>query len=834
MKYIDLSGRWTLEIAEHSIPIQLPGDSYSALIGSGIMPDPYYADNELNSRWPEYESCTIHRSIDIDPDETGELYFESLDCIADVYINDSFVGRNTNMFHPFRVQIAEQLKKGRNTISITFPAYHDALQTGSYEIPMVIFPVQFPHRNLLRKVQCHAGWDWGPCLMVHGIYGRMHIASSPWGCIHHLHCDIEKSSEQKTEQPAEHRTDGGSNSCWTVNLCIEYEGYQKSSAECSFSLEGGTVLLQQYDIEPGMNKIQQQLHIEDPQLWWPRGYGEQALYTLRVQIHDSVQEKQIGFRSLEWIAEDDADGRSLFLRINGRNIFAKGANWIPTDALPSRQTVANYERLLQDASAANMNILRVWGGGQYEADIFYELCDKMGILIWQDFMFSCALYPADDEFLQSVRREAEYQIKRLKDHPSLALWCGNNENLAALNWFEISRNNRDRYLVDYDRLNNGILRQSVASMDSGRMFWGSSPSDGSDDYNMKWYDDSRGDMHYWSVFHERKAFTSYRDVIPRFCSEFGFQSFPSPDIIASYCPPEEQNLTTAIMDHHQRHPAGNAIIIEQLARYFRFPVSTEHALYLSQIQQAMAIATAIEYWRCMRPRCMGIMYWQLNELWPGCSWASIEYNGTWKPLHYLVKRYYEDTQIFSMVHKETLQSYISHDGYNACTGSIELRHIAFDGSIIWEEDQEIEILPACATLVQQREDYEPDRGFIHGILHFEDPKLGTREIRECWNLLAFPKYCKLEKPTITVEIEQKTERTVDITLQTTMPAFYVLLYFPGLAGNFDDNLLILLPHKKKTISFYARRAISAAELRETLVIHDLYSLCYDESSLSGF
>ncbi len=295
-----------------------------------------------------------------------------------------------------------------------------------------------------------------------------------------------------------------------------------------------------------------------------------------------------------------------------------------------------------------MNMVRVWGGGHYENDIFYDLCDQLGILVWQDCMFSCSLYPATSWFLKSVKDEITYQVKRLKDHPSLALWCGNNEDVGALTWFESSRRERDKYLIDYDRLNEGIIGKTIKELDPLRKWWSSSPSAGESDYSDCWHDDSKGDMHYWSVWHEGKPFEAYKEIIPRFCSEFGFQSFPSLPLLTKVITHDgtknvdsgEFNLSSSVMEHHQRNDRGNTIILSTMLRYFHLPSSFAHQIYISQIQQSFAMQTAIEYWRSNRPRCMGTLFWQLQDNWPVASWSSIEYGGKWKALQYEAKRFY--------------------------------------------------------------------------------------------------------------------------------------------------------------------------------------------------
>ena len=389
-------------------------------------------------------------------------------------------------------------------------------------------------------------------------------------------------------------------------------------------------------MKKGKNTVKNDFIVENPRLWYPVGYGSQELYELSVSTPDSEVVKNVGLRDLQVINEKDEFGVSLFFKINGINVFAKGANWIPCDAMPSRQTAEKYEKLLESARLANMNTIRVWGGGQYEREIFYDICDRKGILVWQDLMFSCALYQSDDSFIANVETELEYQIPRLKSHASLAMYCGDNEVFGATGWYD---KNRTKWLINHDRLNQA-LGKMVKRLDPDRYFHPSSPSDGKNIMTDGWHNDSCGDMHYWAVWLGGKSFDGYYDVKPRFCSEFGYQSFPSLENVRKYCPEDQRNIFSSVMEHHQKCASGNTPIIAMCSKYFLMPESFREFLYISQLQQALAIKTAVEYWRTLKPRCMGTLYWQFNDNWQVASWSGLEYDGKWKQLQYHAKRFY--------------------------------------------------------------------------------------------------------------------------------------------------------------------------------------------------
>jgi len=503
------------------------------------------------------------------------------------------------------------------------------------------------------------------------------------------------------------------------------------------------------------------------------------------------------------VNRDDEIGRSMFFRVNGRDIWAKGANWIPTDALPALQTDERYRELLQSSRDANMNMIRVWGGGQYERDAFYDLCDRMGLLVWQDFMFSCSLYPSQEWFLDAVCVEATAQVKRLQSHPAVAIWCGNNENLGALGWFDISRKNPGRYLIDFDRLYNGVIGKVVGELDPGRPFWPSSPAAGEGDFSDNWHDDSSGDMHYWSVWHEGKPFEGYYEVVPRFCSEFGFQSFPSLHTIRTFAPAEHENPTAPLLEHHQRHPRGNTIVTETIARYFRVPFTFGDFLYLSQVQQAMAIRMAVEYWRSRRPVSMGALYWQLNDVWPVVSWSSLEYDGRWKLLHYEARRFFAPVHVTLLVKDGTLHGTVLNDRDETLRGDVRLRFLDWRGNTVSVHRNAVSVEPdsAVEAYALPVDQIGHDSHDVFAVIDWEPVTDGASErvsgepLRN-WCFLTEPKRCELLDPDVTVSI---TDSVVTVAVSNA-PAFWTTLESTNPDHRFSDAGFLLLPGESKSIS----------------------------------
>ncbi|RYG90797.1 glycoside hydrolase family 2 protein [Loktanella sp. IMCC34160] len=623
-----LAGRWTLadDTGDHACDIDLPGDGISGLERAGLIPDPYWGRNEYDLRWICERDWTARRQVVL-ADPAVDLVISGLDTVAEVRWNGQLVLSAENVHRTYRVDLTGAARAGENEVEITFKS---ALREGKARHDLLPFPVpwsknnnQIPYGNALRKVQCDFGWDWNIALASFGISGdiRLEPAAAP-------RIDGVLVWQDHAEGAA------------TVTVKVQATGCDDQEAE--IILCGQTA---KATIAGGVAEAT--LTIPDPVLWWPNGQGAQVLHDLTVVIGAVAATRRIGLRKIELVTEPDSDGASFRFRVNGRDVFAKGANWIPADALHGRITPDKTRALLQSASDAHMNMIRVWGGGRYEAEDFYDACDELGLLVWQDFMFACSLYPSTDDFLSEVRAEVAEQVARLQHRTCLALWCGDNELVGALDWYPEARENRDRYIVNYDRLNRTI-ETGLRAVDPSANWWPSSPSLGVMDFRDGWHVDGQGDMHFWSVWHEGRDFDHYRDVKPRFCSEFGFQSYPSMPVIETFTDPKDRNIASPVFESHQKNAGGNARIAETMFRYFRWPERFSDFVWLSQIQQAEAIKTAVTQWRGLKPYCMGTLYWQLNDTWPVCSWSSLDYGGGWKMLHYYAQRFYAPVNVVAM------------------------------------------------------------------------------------------------------------------------------------------------------------------------------------------
>lgn len=830
-----LNGEWKLSGPKTNCTINLPGDVHSCLIKNTIIPDPYYGCNEKDLLWVGQSQWTFEREFEYKKIKETKSILEitQADTCFTVYINGYIAGKGQNQFARHRFDITEYIQEGKNKIKFIFDS---AEKTGKEKYEQLPYPVPFaeyencsPYRNMIRKAQCHGGWDWGPNIMPVGIYDDILIETVSDGLFDSVRINYEKNKN-----------------LWTAYIFIDYTSYIKGVKTFSAVLSGKDIETKKIDktvnLEYGQNTIAAVITVNNPTPWKTSGelkqenLTENILYNLIITENDSACgeksiEKKIGFSTLKVVSEKDNSmgkpGRSLYFENNGHKIFSKGENWIPVDVIPSRCTKERYEYLLKSAFDANLNTIRVWGGGMYENDYFYELCDKYGIIIWQDCMFACSLYPTTPDFLAEVEDELEYQIPRLQSHPCIGIWCGNNENYGTINWFPEIKDQRDRYLVDYDRLNHSTVGYEVKKLDPARQFWPSSPCAGPDDFADNWHSDSMGDMHFWSVWHEKKSFDAYLSINPRFVSEFGYESFPSLKTIMEFAEEKDFNFTSKVMEYHQRSGNGNSIILEMFSRYFRFPNGFENMIYLSQVQQALAIKTAVEYWKSLSPHCMGTIIWQINDVWPCPSWSSIEYNGKWKLLHYEIQKFFSDVSL-SAFNKDGLSKIVAaNHTFEKIHGEYEVHFIGFDGMEYKKSiKKKVSLKPEENTVLFEQA-YDPksennNQYFIYVTMN-ADSDTGLHY--DCDNTLFLDvyKHCNIQKSQIELIINEKKD-FFEIQLTSNLPSFFVALDTLKIDGRFSTNNITLLPGKTKTIIFKPESKVYLNDLKKDLKIFDLSSI----------
>ncbi len=626
MDRFSLDSAWEISFSEHSdnnCTGMVPGSVYSALIDAGKMDDPFWRSNEMSALAIAAQDVEFSKTFEFNAalqnSRCIRLLCEGLDTLAVITLNGREAGRADNMHRIWEFDVRSLLVPGENHISIRFAsptryireAYAQSRADGTTDA-MTGFP-------LLRKAHCMFGWDWGPRLPDMGI----------WRGISLVAFDTARISGVQVTQT--HET-----GCVTLRVVSDAE-----IADPQADVRARVTVIAPDGQALQAEGVDCDIVVDNPRLWWPNGLGDQPLYTVRAELLCGgevldVWERRIGLRVMTVRRQKDEWGESFAHEVNGVAFFAMGADYIPEDNILSRVTPERTRRLLSDAAEAHCNVVRVWGGGYYPDDFFYDICDELGLVVWQDFMFACAVYNLTEEFERNIRAEITDNVRRLRHHASLGLWCGNNEMeqfVAEGMWVSSPRQK-----ADYIKMYEYIIPQILQAEDPQTFYWPASPSSGGsfDAPN----DDSRGDVHYWAVWHGGLPFTDYRNHCFRYVSEFGFQSFPAMKTIEAFTLPEDRNVFSYVMEKHQRNASANGKILMYLSQMYLYPRDLDTLVYASQLLQAQAMQYGVEHWRRHRGRCMGAVIWQLNDCWPVASWSSIDYFGRWKALHYSMKRFF--------------------------------------------------------------------------------------------------------------------------------------------------------------------------------------------------
>ena len=683
-----LDSNWSFRTinSKTSHPATVPGNIYSDLIDNSIIEDPFIGDNEFKLQWVSDSTWIYQTRFDVSSTilnkENIDLNFEGLDTYAQVYLNDSLILSSNNAFRNYKVPVKDFVLLN-NSLSIKFTPTHIKEEIEKNKLG---YTLPEGRRIFTRKAQFQYGWDWGPSLNTIGIWKG--VSLNAWNDAKIEHVFLKKKSYTKDQAK--------------ITAKITLSDPPKEPTLIVLSIAGKDFSL---PIQAGNEKkeFDVPLTIDNPKFWWPHNLGEPYLYEVDIKLRkgavvtDNVKVNH-GVRNVSLISDDDQYGQSFYFMINGIPVYMKGANYIPQHSLQNRVTDAHYENLLQDVVDANMNMLRVWGGGIHENNIFYDLCDRKGILVWQDFMYACAMYPGDEPFLRNAEKEAEDQLLRLRNHPSIVLFCGNNENSEG--WHRWGWQNgktkaqKDKIWADYLKLFDSILPNQVAKY-TDVDYWESSPKYGRG--NPKYQ--SEGDAHDWWVWHDAYPFEHFEDFVPRFMSEFGFQSFPSADVMKFINQSDDIQIDTKAIRSHQKHHRGFELIDLYIGRDYLIPDNDEDYIFLSQLVQARGMRIGIEAHRRAKPYNMGTLYWQLNDCWPGISWSSIDHFGNWKALHYEAKDAFENVLISFERHNDRVNVYIVNDLITSLDESLEMKLIDFDGNVLWSASKQIKVPSSSSNLV---------------------------------------------------------------------------------------------------------------------------------------
>jgi beta-mannosidase len=806
---------------------KVPGDVISDLLNNQLINDPYYDENEKDVQWIEKQDWEYRTKFDVPVDVmNGDrlfLHFDGLDTYADVYLNDSLIMKADNMFRSWNVPCDGLMKERDNILTVYF---HSAVNEGMKKLKQLpyLLPAineQAPENErtgvYTRKAFFHYGWDWGPRLVTCGIWRNISIRSWSRANINDIYLSPDSISDQLAKYTA----------------LVDIETIKDGEYQVRFTVDDEPVGSPfSTNLKAGHNQEKFSFEITRPNLWWCNGMGSQYLYNLKVQLYKNEElisgmNRSFGIRKLELVQDSDAIGRSFYFRLNGVPVFMKGTNYIPLDILTSRVTKDRYQQVIDAIASANMNMVRVWGGGIYENDEFYELCDQKGILVWQDFMFACAMQPGDSEHIENIRQEAVQNVKRLRNHPCLAFWCGNNENLVGWNnwaW----KNNYPKKIAqkiwnDYEKLFYDILPGIVRKYDTQTAYKASSPSS----YYNHLPDKRSGDEHEWGVWFDMGPFSKYAERPGRFVSEYGMQSFPSMRTIRTFTQEDSLNPRSVILDFHQRcnmpyinpNMNGNEMISDYIQMYYNDPVDFESFIYLSQINQAEAMKSAIEAHRTNRSHCMGSLYWQINDCWPCISWSTMDYFGRWKPAHYAVRRAFANLVVIPQRIDGNVKLYVVNDSLANIKTELNLKMIDFKGKVFWNIKKPIEVVSNSSQMLfsVKEEQLCPEHIRYKACLVAQ---LINNEKIISENILYFadPKYLDLPVPDISYNISGSSNK-FEITLKTDKLARNVVLETREKDAVFSDNALDMIPGRD--ITLFVTYMGTRQELMEDLIISTL-------------
>lgn len=787
MQTCTLNGTWQLSAGHRSlesVDMQIPGTVLSGLLAAGKIKDPFYRTNEDATRALFWKDYVFTRTFDVDEELLAQqhivLVCEGLDTLAEISINGTFLAKTDNMHRTWKFQAKKLLHPGKNEIQIVFRSVLRFIEDYPYEAHKKINYIpcgSMKGNQLLRKAHSMFGWDWGPQTIDAGIFRDIYLQG-------YSHARIEdiRIHQQHAKNVSVQTSITLSESVPGQKLCVELseDGADKplQTKLCKTNADGVAAV---------------DFVIENPKLWWPNDYGDQPLYIVRTTLLDedgtSLESitRRIGLRTLTISQEKDEWGNEFAFCVNGVKIFTRGGNYIPDDCLYTRITEKKLDYILESCRRAHFNCVRVWGGGYYPSDAFYDLCDEKGLIVWQDLMYACNVYDVTNAFAENCRQETYDNVRRLRHHASLGLWCGNNEIESAWDHWGDFQKETPYLRADYIRLFEEVLPKAVQEADGETFYWHSSPSSGGCFDNPD--DANRGDTHYWDVWHGQKPFTDYRKYFFRFCSEFGFQSFPCAKTVNSFTLEDDRNIFSRVMESHQKNDAANGKMLYYLSENLRYPKDLTHLLYASQVLQGMAIKYGVDHWRRNRGRCMGTLYWQINDNWPAPSWSSIDYFGRWKALHYMAQKFYAPHAVSMTLEDHRCHVYFSNESFETTEYSLTLSIRDLSGNVLetYETKGNSPAFSAIETAVVDICSWEDQKDdvFLEAVIHTKDQKV----LKDVETLVPY-KYLNLKNPVISTEAEETNDAFI-LHISSDCFAPFVALDFDDADVIFSDNFFHL-------------------------------------------
>ena len=765
------------------MPATIPGTVQTDLLNLKKIPQPFKANNEDSIQWISERNWFYKTHFLVAEDALLKskhfLHFEGLDTYASIFLNDSLILNTNNAFRSWEIEVSDILQL-KNVLQIKLQATDSIEKTASkkldYELP------EAP-RVFTRKPQFQYGWDWGPTIKTMGITKNISLVS------------YENIRFKEVFLKTNFISDS------IANISAEITIHSQKKQEISVKIinhNNKETFISKIEISPEQTEYTIPFNVENPKLWWTHNLGIPFLYDIDVELlNDGYKKesfsKKLGIRSIKLISEKDSIGEGFYFKLNGKPVYMKGANYIPQNIFLPEVDQEDYSNLINDVVDANMNMLRVWGGGVYEADFFYQLCDLKGVLVWQDFMFACAMYPGDEAFLENIKQEAIENVKRLRQHPSIALWCGNNENSEGWyrwGWKDGKTEAQQQEIWEgYYAVFNHILPRVVDSLHPSLSYWESSPKFGRGDNRYQF----EGDAHDWWVWHDGYPFEHFEEEVPRFMSEFGFQSFPSYEAIKYFTELDTINLSDPSFANHQKHARGFTLIREYMERDFPVPRKGEDYVYMSQVLQAYGITKGIYAHRRAKPYNMGTLYWQLNDCWPAVSWSSIDGLGNWKALHYQAKKAFENVIISTSKNENELEVYIVNDTFSEIKDTLVISHLGFNGSVLFKEVALVASPINSSTIVYKyqfkNKEFDHNNTFL---------KITFGE-SEYYYYFAKPKDLKLINEPIAIEIiKNKDGFLIKLNSETLQKNVFL---FSEERGTWQDNFFDVLPGISKYIQF---------------------------------